>query len=70
MTTTSPAIQIPSGAPVHFMMIPKEHIITANDIRGEHGPVITECSRQSELQEEGIGESGYRLVFNVAMTPA
>ena len=54
-------------APVHFMMIPKEHIPTANDIRGEHGPVITRMftAVREVAVEEGIGESGYRLAFNV-----
>ena len=28
-------------APVHFMVIPKEHIPTAKEIRGEHGPLLS-----------------------------
>src|SRR3989442_13519587 len=54
-------------APVHFMVIPKEHIPTAKDIRGEHGPLITRMMTAATkvAAEEGIGDSGYRLAFNV-----
>jgi len=54
-------------APVHFMVIPKEHIPTAKDVRGEHGPVLTRMfsAVTSVAKEEGIGASGYRLAFNV-----
>ncbi len=54
-------------APVHFMVIPKEHIPTARDVRGEHGPLITRmlAAAAKVADEEGIGQSGYRLAFNV-----
>ena len=54
-------------APVHFMIIPKEHIPTTKDIRGEHGPVLSRMftTATQVAAEEGIGESGYRLAFNV-----
>jgi histidine triad (HIT) family protein len=54
-------------APVHFMVIPKEHIPTAEDIRGEHGPLITRMfTAVTEVAgEEGISASGYRLAFNL-----
>ena len=54
-------------APVHFLTIPKEHIATASDLRGEHGPVLGRMfeASASVAKEEGIAESGYRLVFNV-----
>jgi histidine triad (HIT) family protein len=54
-------------APVHFMMIPKEHLATTKDIRGEHGPLITRMftAAKQVAAEEGIGKSGYRLAFNV-----
>src|SRR2546428_12610626 len=53
-------------APVHFMVIPKEHIPTAKDVRGEHGPLITRMMTAARrvAAEEGIGESGYRLAIN------
>lgn len=54
-------------APVHFMVIPKEHIPTAREIRGEHGPLITRMftAATEVAAEEKLGESGYRLAFNV-----
>jgi len=54
-------------APVHFMVIPKEHIPTAKDVRGEHGPLITRMITAATrvAAEEGIRGSGYRLAFNV-----
>ena len=54
-------------APVHFMVIPKEHIPTAKDIRCEHGPLITRMMTAATkvAAEEWIGESGYRLAFNL-----
>lgn len=54
-------------APVHFMVIPKEHIPTAREIKGEHGPLLARLftTAVQVAKEEGIGESGYRLAFNV-----
>ncbi len=54
-------------APVHFMVIPKEHIPTAMEIRGEHGPLLSRMftSAVRVAREEGLAESGYRLAFNV-----
>ncbi|MCH8814551.1 MAG: histidine triad nucleotide-binding protein [Chloroflexi bacterium] len=54
-------------APVHFMMIPKEHIPTAHELRAEHGPILGRMFEAvaSVAAEEGIAESGYRLAFNV-----
>lgn len=54
-------------APVHFMVIPKEHILTAKDILGEHGPLISRMftAATEVAREEKIGDSGYRLAFNV-----
>ena len=54
-------------APVHFMVIPKEHIPTAKEIRGEHGPILSRMfTTASQLaREERIAEDGYRLAFNV-----
>ncbi len=54
-------------APVHFMVIPKEHMATAKEIRGEHGPLISRMftAATQVAAEEGLRESGYRLAFNV-----
>ena len=54
-------------APVHFMVIPKEHLPTAKDIQGEHGPLLSRMftAATQVAKEEKIAESGYRLAFNV-----
>ena len=54
-------------APVHFMVIPKEHILTAVDIGPEHGPLLAHMiGVANELaQREGIADRGYRLALNV-----
>ena len=54
-------------APVHFMVIPKEHIPTAREIRGEHAPILSRLfTTAAQLaREERVSEDGYRLAFNV-----
>jgi histidine triad (HIT) family protein len=51
-------------APVHVVVIPKEHVATLNDAKdaamvGRLGLVAAEVARR-----EGIAESGYRTVIN------
>lgn len=54
-------------APVHVLIIPKEHIPTAKDIEGEHGPLLSRMftAATQVAAEEGLAEDGYRLAFNV-----
>ncbi|MDO8614282.1 MAG: histidine triad nucleotide-binding protein [Dehalococcoidia bacterium] len=60
-------LDINPRAPVHFMVIPKEHIPTAKDIRGEHGPLLSRIFTTAcrVAKDEGVHESGYRLALNV-----
>jgi histidine triad (HIT) family protein len=54
------------GAPVHILVIPKEHIATTNDLTREHDNLvgaIFEAARRI-AEELGIDAKGYRLVFN------
>ena len=53
-------------APVHLLIIPKQHISTVNDVQQEHKSLIGHMvlSAQKLAQAEGIAESGYRLVMN------
>jgi histidine triad (HIT) family protein len=55
------------GAPTHVLVIPREHIENADELRPEHAPVLVEMftTAQRIARDEGIEESGYRLVFNV-----
>ncbi len=53
-------------APTHFLVIPKEHIETLNDLTPEKSSLIGDMvNRARELAgKEGIAESGYRMVMN------
>ncbi|WP_054024216.1 histidine triad nucleotide-binding protein [Bacillus sp. FJAT-28004] len=58
---------IQPAAPVHILIIPKKHIATMNDVTDDDDEVIAELfavARQI-AKEQGIAESGYRLVNNV-----
>ena len=54
-------------APVHFMVIPREHIPTVLDLEEGHGPLLGRLFVVANrlAAEEGIAERGYRLAFNV-----
>lgn len=53
-------------APTHILVIPIKHIATINDLEDEDITLVgrmTLVARQIAA-DEGIGEDGYRLVFN------
>ena len=60
-------LDIHPRAPVHFMVVPKEHIPTVREVRGEHGPLLSRIftTAAKVAKDEGVSESGYRLAFNV-----
>ena len=53
-------------APIHFMVIPKEHIPSVAEIGEEHGPLLVHMVRVARdlARQEGIANRGYRLAFN------
>lgn len=55
------------GAPVHVLVIPRQHIPDAASIEAEHGDVLAEMftTARAVAEKEGIAGDGYRLVFNV-----
>ncbi|HEX4864971.1 MAG TPA: histidine triad nucleotide-binding protein [Acidimicrobiales bacterium] len=55
------------AAPVHVLVIPREHIIDASHIGPEHAGVVAEMmtTARQVAESQGILERGYRLVFNV-----
>lgn len=55
------------AAPVHVLVVPRQHIANADVVGPEHGAVIAEMltTAQTVVRSEGIAERGYRLVFNV-----
>jgi histidine triad (HIT) family protein len=54
-------------APVHVMVIPKEHIATALDLTDDHSTVLGRLFQAAAqvAREEGLDERGYRLALNV-----
>ncbi len=53
-------------APVHFLIIPKKEIASVNDIDDEDAALVGHlfCVIRKLAAEEGIAESGYRIVTN------
>ena len=53
-------------APVHVMVIPRQHVPTARDIDESHGALLARLFTVANAvaDAEGVGESGYRLAFN------
>ena len=55
-------------APVHVLIIPKEHIISINELSGDAGKNIAGkliMVAKKLAKEQGISESGYKLLFRV-----
>ena len=55
------------GAPTHVLVIPREHIDNAAALTAAHGDLLAEvfATAQQVARQEGVADSGYRLVFNV-----
>jgi histidine triad (HIT) family protein len=54
-------------APVHVLVVSKEHITSADEIVSSHGGIVDAMIMlaQEVVAIERIRESGYRLVFNI-----
>lgn len=57
---------ISAQAPRHFLVIPKRHIATINDLQPEDADLIGKMYLVAKqvAAEEGVAESGYRTVMN------
>ncbi len=55
------------AAPVHILIIPKKHIPSVNHMELQDKELIGKLFlvAQKIAKEQGIAESGYRLVFNI-----
>ena len=55
------------GAPTHVLVVPRRHITSAATVTADDGPILAEliATAQQVARQEGIADSGYRLVFNV-----
>lgn len=54
-------------APVHFLVIPKEHIPSAHNVEEKHRNLLANMMFTANriADEKGIGDTGYKLMFNV-----
>ncbi len=54
-------------APTHILLMPREHIASAAELTEAHGPLLGRLFAVAAqvARDEGIEESGYRLVSNV-----
>jgi len=54
------------AAPVHILIVPNIEIPTTNDVLPEHEPMLGHLFVVAKkiAQEQGIAESGYRLIVN------
>jgi histidine triad (HIT) family protein len=55
------------AAPVHVLVVPRQHVTNAAEISPDHAEILAEMftAAQQIAVAEGIAEHGYRLVFNV-----
>ncbi|MGW4209737.1 histidine triad nucleotide-binding protein [Lentzea sp. NPDC004789] len=61
--TTLAFRDIQPKAPVHVLIIPREHVPNAVDLNGDQlGDLFAAAKEVAE--GEGVSESGYRLLFN------
>ena len=53
-------------APVHVLVIPKDHIENALAVEEKHAEVLSEifALARAVARQEGVDKSGFRLVFN------
>ncbi len=53
-------------APIHILVVPKNHISSINDITQENSSIISEIflSINEIVEKEEIKESGYRVISN------
>jgi histidine triad (HIT) family protein len=53
-------------APLHVLVVPREHISTVNDLGAQHDALVGEMIRRAGLiaAEHGYGDRGYRTVLN------
>lgn len=53
------------SAPVHYLVIPKEHIQSIAHLQGNHTEIISRLIFAAKKLAEQAGLKGYKLVFNV-----
>lgn len=53
-------------APVHILVIPKEHIASADEINADNAPMVSEIFKNIPQIAAQVGlENGYRIITNI-----
>lgn len=54
------------AAPVHILIVPKEHIASANELTEKHETLVGHIliTAKKIAEQEGFAENGYRIVNN------
>lgn len=65
--TTYAFRDINPAAPVHVLVVPREHVVDAAEIASSHAALLAEmfAAAQRVATSQGVDARGYRLVFNV-----
>ncbi len=53
------------SAPVHYLIVPKEHIQSIAHLEGNHRDILSALIYTAKSTAEKLGLKGYKLVFNV-----
>lgn len=53
------------SAPVHYLVVPKEHIQSIAHLEENHNKIISEVIYAAKAVATKLGLKGYKLVFNV-----
>lgn len=53
------------SAPIHYLVVPKEHIKSIAHLEGNHSDVISAIIFTAKKVADKLGLKGYKLVFNV-----
>jgi len=56
---------IKPSAPVHYLIVPKEHIQSIAHLEGNHKDVLAGLIYSAKDEAQKLGLKGYKLVFNV-----
>jgi histidine triad (HIT) family protein len=54
-------------APVHVLVVPNQHVTSVNHLEAGHDAVVGHLMRITQVvaREQGIAESGFRLIVNI-----
>lgn len=54
-------------APVHILLVPKDHVESMRELTEQHGTMLTELFEAAHhlAKAEGVDRSGWRMVSNV-----